>query len=56
MSATLMRVAVLVFSGRLVVTPVSATTVGASLTSVTVTVNAFSVEKPPASVDFTRIE
>ena len=36
MSPTLIRAAVLVFSGRLVVVFVSATAVGASLTSVTV--------------------
>ena len=56
MSATLIRLEVSASSASDVVVAVRARTVGASLTSVTVIVNAFSVERPAASVERTRIE
>jgi hypothetical protein len=56
MSATLIRSAVLVLSARIVTTVVRSTAVGASLTSVTPIENDFSVARPPASAERTRIE
>jgi hypothetical protein len=56
MSATLIRIAVLVFSAMLDVVFVSETPVGASLTSLTEMLKAFSVERPLASVERTRTE
>ena len=55
-SATLMWLVVTVFSGSDVTLFVSEIAVGASFTSVRLIVNARSVERPPASVERTRIE
>jgi hypothetical protein len=56
MSATLIRIAVLVFSAMLDVVFVSETPVGASLTSLTEMLKAVSVKRPLASVLRTRTE